>query len=127
MAYAGFPPPVSAGLEDLASAVLPVLADHHPTGSGRDRVTAYIAARLPKSEGPSVAIGPTAPLTIAFITGHPAGPAAADQDPASRPAGSYPGRDRRYARSGRWPAVPCLKEGWPASQRNGHRSACMPQ
>src|SRR5829696_8479775 len=34
MAAAGFPLPLSADLEDLASAVTLVHADHHPTGSG---------------------------------------------------------------------------------------------
>src|SRR5215211_3923665 len=123
MAAAGFPLPLSADLEDLASAVTPVHADHHPTGSGSSlrnwaEITSHTCGEASK-EDHSVTARPTAPLIIAFITGHQVGPGATDQDRASRPAGSYPGRDRRYRRSGRWPAVPYLKEGWPASHRNG--------
>src|SRR5215217_4152524 len=84
MAAAGFPLPLSADLEDLASAVTPVHADHHPTGSGSSlrnwaEITSHTCGEASK-EDHSVTARPTAPLIIAFITGRPAGPGAANQD-----------------------------------------------
>jgi hypothetical protein len=61
-------------------------------------ITSHTCGEASK-EDHSVTARPTAPLIIAFITGHPAGRRLADQGRASRPAGSYPGRDRRYRRS----------------------------
>src|SRR5829696_2238420 len=118
MAAAGFPLPLSADLEDLASAVTLVHADHHPTGSGSSlrnwaEITSHTCGEASKVGRPQRSRRPdSAPDNRLYH--RPPG-----RTPPRPPAPGPPGQTEL---SGAGPPLPEIGQGSPAMAASHRRT-----